>query len=160
MLCILPPSPYPEVCNSRFFSDKLMVAWKDTHTLICFVHAVNFSMQFKSNHLIRKSNWEPVSWIALFVGFFFQTQNCTFHRMDGVSYIFSWKRCAWPLLNNRTMVDRPKCSWFIHNITWPLLAWCNIMCFRLVLPCAHTDSMCARSCNTCESNKLWRGNQV
>ena len=36
------------------FSDRLVVAWKYSHALICLPHAVSFGMQFKSDHLIRQ----------------------------------------------------------------------------------------------------------
>ena len=49
---LLPPS-YEE-CNSRFFSDILVVAWKDSYALNCLPHIVSFGMQFKFDHLIRQ----------------------------------------------------------------------------------------------------------
>jgi hypothetical protein len=47
-----PSAPWKVQLQS--FPDRLVVVWKDSHTLIYWSHAVSFGMQIKSDHLIRQ----------------------------------------------------------------------------------------------------------
>ena len=66
-----------------------MVAGKDSHALNCLPHMVSFGKQFKSDHLIRQVIEIQSLELHYLWGFFFQTQDCTFHGTDGVHHMVS-----------------------------------------------------------------------
>ena len=67
------------------FSDRLVVAWKDSHALICLPHAVSFGMQFKSDHLIRQVVEIQSLELHFLWDFFFQMQDYAFHVTERVT---------------------------------------------------------------------------
>jgi len=83
-----------------FFSDILVVAWKDSYALNCLPHIVSFGMQFKFDHLIRQvieiqslelhSLWDFFKLkIALFMGwwgYFLSFVRCSYFNISVVYY--------------------------------------------------------------------------